>query len=127
MLSIEEARTRVARGAVLLDRKQPGWADVIDIGVLDLSRSSRCIAGQLSAGDWITNDAVISLCNDPGPYENGIMAASEDYQCLQDAWIEAIADRRLGQPASTNAVDPAVEIVESLHRAYDVPRRYSPA
>lgn len=38
--------TRVARGAALLDQKEPGWVDLIDLDGLDVGSECRCILGQ---------------------------------------------------------------------------------
>lgn len=46
-----ELDARVAKGAALLDEKDPGWLDVIDIDRLDVHSTVDCVAGQLfSAG-----------------------------------------------------------------------------
>ncbi len=37
----------VARGAELLDKAKPGWAEEIDMGELELSCPGHCILGQL--------------------------------------------------------------------------------
>jgi hypothetical protein len=39
---------RVARGAALLDEREPGWWERIDLGRLDLSSPCRCVLGQLN-------------------------------------------------------------------------------
>jgi hypothetical protein len=40
-------RSAVAKGAALLDDKQPGWAHQIDLTVLHLSSGEECVLGQL--------------------------------------------------------------------------------
>jgi hypothetical protein len=37
----------VDRGAALLDEREPGWAEKIDLDTLDLSSSCGCVLGQL--------------------------------------------------------------------------------
>ena len=39
---------RVERGAALLDEKQPGWLDIIDLDLLDISSRCGCVIGQLA-------------------------------------------------------------------------------
>lgn len=45
-MSIETAREAAARGAALLDEKDPGWRDRIDRDELDLRLPCGCIIGQ---------------------------------------------------------------------------------
>jgi hypothetical protein len=46
-VSADSPAERVARGAALLDREYPGWHQRIDLSVLDLANSCRCILGQV--------------------------------------------------------------------------------
>ena len=47
MISMDEARSRVARGAAHLDTVKPGWFRRIDTGTLTLHDPCGCIVGQL--------------------------------------------------------------------------------
>jgi hypothetical protein len=52
-MSFRERKTKraVARGAALLDKHGPdGWRGLIDLGTLDIARSSRCVLGQVYGG-----------------------------------------------------------------------------
>lgn len=108
MLTSEDARARVAKGAAHLDTVRPGWFNRIDVGTLTLHDPCGCIVGQLCG----TNrdefySAVQSLFQSGARWEWGVELKTEDshgsfgvpiaerYQPLQDAWIEAIADRKL--------------------------------
>ena len=44
---MNDIQARVARGVAFLDRAQPGWADRIDIGTLNMAVCRSCILGQL--------------------------------------------------------------------------------
>jgi len=119
MISQDEARARVARGAAHLDQVRPGWFNEIDTGTLTLSRGCRCVVGQLNRG--VFNVAAVGLpyfrLNADGTHDvitHGfaldIFTTELDggtreacYAPLQDAWIAAIADRRLA--ASSAVVD----------------------
>lgn len=106
MLSMDEARARVARGAAHLDAVRPGWANRIDVGTLMLHDPCGCIVGQLVAtrcypvglrvlgiGDsWRTG---FDLGGETYPVEIDDISAAvlADFHILQDAWIEAIAAR----------------------------------
>lgn len=46
---------RAARGAAVLDRVHPGWADRIDLDVLDITRCDRCVLGQAITGEFGDN------------------------------------------------------------------------
>jgi len=103
-----EARARVARGAVLLDEKFPGWFRAIDIGTLDLTHACLCVIGQVRGNFYrdisrFTGENIAqsefpkaealgfwtAIKNPDGTYRD----VADDYRTLQDAWIEAIADR----------------------------------
>lgn len=47
MIDQQEIEARVARGAALLDEKEPGWWEKIRIEELALSSCYRCVIGQL--------------------------------------------------------------------------------
>lgn len=119
VLTKEEAEARVAKGAAHLDRVWPGWAARIDVGTLALSSCVFCVIGQLSGGDYTDVLTDFELGAYPEHYnadhygfdisEDGDMS---DFKRLQDAWVAAIADRRLspatGKPATLAAVDRLV-------------------
>lgn len=129
----QEARERVARGAALLDAKRPGWASRIDVGTLTLHDACGCIVGQLLCRRqgtlfWPSVERFIGGKNpDASVYGfvtptlhpdeqdafnerlkvlGGNRAMSELYAPLQEAWIEAIADRLLPTSEEGKA-DPA--------------------
>ncbi len=109
---------RVERGAVLLDDKVPGWADEVDLNVLELANACKCILGQLadtivaalsmgasvprasgrynSAGEALFGDAwwPSDVAADHGFELASIVAGG--YDALDELWIEAIQARRTG-------------------------------
>ena len=105
----DEAVRRVTRGAAHLDRLEPTWFTVIDIGTLTLSSSCLCVLGQIRTHfrykDW--GELLVDHPNAKGAikflsgedmgcyYEEDAETRTESYAVLQDAWIAAIADRRL--------------------------------
>lgn len=105
MISPEEARARVGRGATHLDTVQPGWHDRIDIGILEMASCKRCIVGQLCHGFYRGLDMLV--IDDPHDfgfslhvdrevtYSGNLKRLNEEWQPLADAWIAAIADRKL--------------------------------
>ena len=93
---------RVARGAALLDEKMPGWAERIDLNVLNLASSCRCVLGQLHPNLEAPDDAYldglshlgVSTTDDSG---YGFDTSDEDdgvYERLTAAWRELIESRR---------------------------------
>jgi len=46
-------RPEICEGVCYLDTEYPGWQDEIDLGVLDLSSTPRCILGQLNEKEVI--------------------------------------------------------------------------
>lgn len=95
MISHEEARARVHRGAAHLDQVRPVWWNEIDVGTLTIRDADDCVIGQLAHGNgWTSVSDQLTDCDVAtahGVYTN----QHEDYPLLQDAWIEAIADRKL--------------------------------
>jgi hypothetical protein len=124
MISMDEARTRVARGVMYLDGKWPEWADHIDVVTLDMATPCDCVLGQMT-GDY--NKAIRKLWPEPlwrrlfsihhdlsqdtgvllgfdAPFSEFKLERDVDFQRLKDAWIEVIASRR-------TRVDTLVELV----------------
>lgn len=122
MITIDEARKRVAVGAAHLDTARPGWHDRIDVGTLTLHDPCGCIVGQLTGNSqfnvtligltpacFIGRSDAIRCGMELELYERewarfaiaytelrGPRPTREQcFQPLQDAWIEAIADRRV--------------------------------
>lgn len=102
MITIAEARERVARGAAHLDRVRPGWEKKIDVGTLTLSSCKSCVLGQLFSDEseefhFLRGTEVLGWDN-VACMVNGVGADNnDDFALLQDAWIEAIAERRVSQ------------------------------
>lgn len=123
MLTIDEARSRVAKGAAHLDQTRPNWFNEIDPGTLTLSNPCGCIVGQLMAETTYGNFGRQARCLFPidvadaaswgiditARDTDGAAPAIRTFALLQDAWIEAIADRRLrcsgGDAGSTEIAD----------------------
>lgn len=123
MLSLEEARTRVARGAAHLDQVRPGWFNRIDVGTLTLSSPCRCVLAQAYSelrsdeydDDLYTKAAKAAGLRWLGPAKEtidlGFYCYGDDYGIVQDAWIEAIADRRLASAKLIETPEPVSEPV----------------
>lgn len=124
MISRNEARECVAAGAEYLDRIKPDWYEAIDVGTLTISSDCHCVLAQtygrkyssavLAAGfRWNDRaDDVAGYYSQSGSVINlGFFAPEndrDDSKLLQDAWIEAIADRCLRSESAqaADAVDP---------------------
>jgi hypothetical protein len=124
MLTQEVALACVARGAAHLDRVRPGWFDDIDLDRLQLHDECCCIVGQLCRDSFAIGVAVLGMALQAEAcgvaYTSGVYIDSADawkleeeaWRPLQDAWVEAIANRRLAA-AKTNDV-PLVEALAVL-------------
>lgn len=125
MLTPHEAELRVAKGAAHLDAIRPGWFHRIDVGTLTLHDPCGCIVGQLCTSravmDWdgasfstaqLLELRLIRRWHDvqlmrETTYDGRVAALGfdlfhaeldddgDDFAVLQDAWIAAIADRKL--------------------------------
>ena len=107
-ISLEDARTRVERGADYLDEIDPGWHRRVDPDTLELSSGSSCILGQLH-GDFrmgLSRSQLINLSSAPraslSPVSYGFQCVSgvddaaqdRDYVYLNQAWQEAVQQRQ---------------------------------
>lgn len=84
----------VARGAALLDEKRPGWAAEIDLTVLDLSNSCRCVLGQiytpaspLETSGFIAGLDLLGLDGDED-VEHGFNVEPAPGETLASLWAE---------------------------------------
>lgn len=107
----------VARGAAWLDRRQPDWADRINLSTLDLRSSELCVAGQAlgtavaSGYDVMFAELHVDMDNDrpdvtygfthpsvtdknAGPYGHPYAPADPRLQELAALWTAQIAIRR---------------------------------
>lgn len=139
MLTMDEARARVAKGVASLDKARPDWADCIDVGTLSMSGACLCIMGQLANGAaWehagfslyqypdlvpaVTLDDASTRTYRDDQFGTDYEERRRDYVVLQDAWIEAIAARRFpdsvaSAPQSCDAVDPVAANVPQADHA----------
>ena len=105
---------RVERGAALLDEKQPGWLDIIDLDLLDISSRCGCVIGQLAgltkasdrglAYDAAARRLGVGYSTDippgfeaPSTREFGrdrLPAIAAEYAGLTEAWRDLITRRR---------------------------------
>jgi hypothetical protein len=92
---------RVARGAALLDEREPGWAERIDLGRLDVMSECRCVLGQLYLREWPDLRlpylfAVRALGIDDTQAEQALGFDDEDgeYPELTAEWHRVITARR---------------------------------
>lgn len=106
-LTLEAARARAARGAAVLDDRDPGWAARVDPGRLALADGSACVLGQLS-GEYRRGlrARVFDLSSAPSrfvsPVDLGFQAVGDlgdaaeglDYALLTRAWREIVEARR---------------------------------
>lgn len=109
-MTIEQARERVASGAALLDQKRPGWAQLVDVGKLDLRNTCLCVIGQVCGEYYSGTERICASQKDACNHGYRVLASDcsltdlpfgkRAYRTLQDAWIEAIADRLIpAEPA----------------------------
>jgi hypothetical protein len=69
-----DAAARVARGAALLDRLRPDWADIVNTDRLTMTDGHYCIVGQLYDGYWEGLEQIFCLAP-IGAREAGMLSA----------------------------------------------------
>ena len=99
-LDLDAIRARVQAGADWLDREGPGWANRIDLDVLNIRFSCDCILGQIGAPqEWdfyqVARDfeLTIAQCAELGLHGSP-ESPVDDYEALTDAWRDLITVRR---------------------------------
>lgn len=133
-MNVTEARERVAKGAALLDRERPGWFTVINTGQFDMQTSCLCVIGQVCGNFYLdvhrfTGERCAQreypkaealgfwvACSSSDGTLNKFDAIADDYRFLQDAWIEAIADRLVtggAKESETVQVQEAPSLVQN--------------
>lgn len=113
-LTPEMARARVADGAALLDEKRPGWTASIDLAALKIASCTRCVLAQ-SLDGFESGLAALGLGGNGADWGFALhlsdwtdrpygIATDEErraqkaaWALLQDAWLDAIADRTVPQ------------------------------
>ena len=101
MIARAEAEARVERGAALLDRERPGWQEDVDPFTLRIESCERCVLGQLY-GDYTAGFSALTgpETQVPGWRQMHGFAINRGeteiaFWVLTDAWIAAIAARRV--------------------------------
>lgn len=97
----EQAREAVAKGAALLDERNPGWDAKIDLDGLYVGDSTECVLGQLY-GRYLDGQTELGLSNSQGvSYGFDTWFRKEEHPDeqydmgdLQTAWEELINERR---------------------------------
>lgn len=92
MITIAE---RVARGAALLDEREPGWWQRINVRTLDIRSCKRCVLGQLEGWPSINARFDPSLGFDAG--EGSPQEVVADFNALTAEWRRLIKARRAGE------------------------------
>lgn len=94
---------RVAKGAALLDEREPGWWQRIDLDTLDLKAPCRCILGQLDTDRqdhdlwlWIASRFGLDVWEDDDKRLgfNVLHHSDRAYANLTAAWRTLIEARR---------------------------------
>lgn len=99
---------RVVAGGLWLDMVKPGWQQLIDWGLLDITHGGMCVAGQVFAGeaaqardnggpDWLIGYDMLRQTYSMSPVERGALGFTTDdaddqgegdpWDDLRDAWL----------------------------------------
>lgn len=90
------AAARVVEGATFFDAGLSGWADRIDLAVLDMAHQNRCILGQLFG-----RYALAPVDSDLNENRGFKAISAEDALQLDAEWRRVIADRRANETKET--------------------------
>jgi hypothetical protein len=104
----QEARENVARGVAWLDTVQPDWVERVNLDLLNMNHSSKCVAGQalghraahgtFDAGSHYAYDGYHVACILLGregsyPEYHGFTENGWDRE-THNAWVQLITERR---------------------------------
>lgn len=93
-----EAQARVAKGAALLDTQRPGWAQKINPETFQISSCTNCVLGQLYGGFGEGCTRTFPGASSWEAQSHGFVDFfANSYGELQEAWLEAIAERTAPQ------------------------------
>ena len=98
MIDRRKLSRHVTKGAALLDKTRPGWADEIDVERLDLLDGCDCVLGQLHGGYEKGLEALGQFSDQASSAAHGFdgedgQATREVYAFLTAAWKRRIAKR----------------------------------
>jgi len=89
---LDAAAETATRGAQLLDKRVPGWAQRINLPALDMNSCNDCVLGQLY-GDYGVGVDELGLTQ-PALIGFDLGAGNCDYPALDAAWTTEIMARR---------------------------------
>lgn len=114
MLVNPEAAAAVRKGADFLDNNGDiDWMERIDLTVLNIASSDRCILGQLYNGNYYLGKDHFGLNSElTGKY--GFAGTEIDSHLLTDAWIEFITEARKPLTPPPPAVQPEIVLTDEL-------------
>lgn len=93
MTSLEPARTRVERGADLLDHEWTGWETEVSLEDLNMVLHDRCVLGQLY-GTYGVGLCELGIPTDARHYGfAGHGGDSEDWEAIESEWITELRAR----------------------------------
>lgn len=103
MTSLEPARTRVERGADLLDHAWTGWETEVSLEDLNMVLHDRCVLGQLY-GTYGVGLCELGIPTDARHYGFAGYSTSEDWDVLQREWVAELEARlRMIHPTEITA------------------------
>lgn len=102
------AYERVKTGAAFLDEKMPGWADKVDLNILELADCQKCVLGQLGGEFFQSAAKLFGQPDDGSPVLDVLIdgygfdspdrlsddVAGTYYRYLDAAWTDEILSRR---------------------------------
>jgi len=99
---MKSLKDMVAKGALLLDEKKPGWERLIYPDVLDMRNGCYCVLGQIY-GDFLIGVSNLYL-RYPGHWGFDLPLEGVDittWEELDDLWLDEIATRCEGWDFNT--------------------------
>lgn len=102
MLTIDEARRRVAKGAAHLDQVRPGWEHRINIAAFDVGSCVGCALAQSFGVEYaeacalahLEHRSVHGAAPHPDVYSRGFFGVNpQEKEALNEAWVELIGNR----------------------------------
>lgn len=93
---VDGLRDRVDAGVAWLDQHHPGWADRIDVDVLDLGDCYSCVLGQV-LGDFWTASITYDQAAVMGFEVTSVPDYSREQAALERLWRDVIEQRQVAR------------------------------
>ncbi len=114
---VRKYEAEVAKGIALLDEKQPGWRERINLSALDMGHCGQCILGQVFGDYEIGVNHFFAIGSHSLPKIHGFLSGAwqdSDWQDLRDEWRCQLGMETVLWPRKRNILVKQKSVQKSL-------------